>query len=133
MSTWQDHERDAWLGDTRHQMTSDQLDRFDTAAAEILDRWASGDDPEAGMVPRVWRLVCLGRLSEQLSGALQVILGDDTLTGLGADRAAAQQALDRAHARLQGAILASRQLGPSEIARQSGLSRQTVHLLLNQL
>lgn len=118
MSTWQDHERDAWLGDARDDMTDDQIAAFDAAAAEILDRWADEDDTQAGM--------------EQLSGALQVILGDDTLTNLGADRAAAQQALDRAHARLQGAILASRQLGPSEIARQSGLSRQTVHLLLNQ-
>lgn len=118
MSTWQDHERDAWLGDARDDMTDDQIAAFDAAAAEILDRWADEDDPQAGM--------------EQLSGALQVILGDDTLTNLGADRAAAQSALDRAHARLQGAILASRHLGPSEIARQSGLSRQTVHLLLNQ-
>lgn len=116
---WTTDERDAWLGPALDDMSDEQLEAFDDAARQIFDRYpASDDNPAAG--------------TEALSGALQVILGDDTLTNLGADRAAAQSALDRAHARLQGAILASRQLGPSEIARQSGLSRQTVHLLLNR-
>ena len=116
---WTTDERDAWLGPALEQMTDEQLEAFGDAARQIFDRYpATEDDPDAA--------------TEALSGALQVILGDDTLTNLGADRAAAQQTLDRAHARLQGAILASRQLGPSEIARQSGLSRQTVHMLLNR-
>ena len=110
---WTTTERDAWLGPARDTMTDDQLDRLDSLAAEIMAQWpASEDDPTAG--------------TEQLTGALMIILGDDTLAGLGAARQRAQAALDKAHAQLLGALLASRDLGPSEISRQAGLSRVTV-------
>ena len=110
---WTTSERDAWLGPALDEMTDGQLDAFDGAAREIQDRWpGSEDDPAAG--------------TEQLSGALMVILGDDTLAGLGSARQRAQAVLDEAHGRLLGAIIACRELGPSEISRQSGLSRVTV-------
>lgn len=110
---WTTTERDAWLGPARDTMTDEQLDAFDRVAAEIAERWPTdGDDPDAG--------------TDQLAGALMVICGDDTLAGLGAARQQAQAALDKAHAQLLGALLASRDLGPSEISRQSGLSRVTV-------
>lgn len=109
-STW---ERNAWLGPALDDMTPEQLDAFDDAARTILDRWPqTEDDPAAG--------------TEQLSGALMVILGDDTLPGLGQAHQRARAALDEAHGRLIGAIIASRDLGPSEIARQAGVTRVTV-------
>ena len=110
---WTTSERDAWLGPALDEMTDEQLDAFDDAAREIQDRWpGSEDDPAAG--------------TEQLSGALMVILGDDTLEGLGAAYRQAVEATSEAHGRLIGAVIVSRDLGPSEISRQSGLSRVTV-------
>lgn len=114
---WQEYERDAWLGPAREQMTDIQLAAFDEVAAEIMERWPqSEDDPAAG--------------TDQLNGALMVIMADDTLVGLAAQRQQAQAALNEAHDRVLGAVLARRELGPSEIARQSGLSRVTVTKVL---
>lgn len=114
---WTTTERDAWLGPARDTMTDEQLDRFDALAAEIMTQWPpSEDDPEAG--------------TPQLGGALMIVLGDDTLAGLGRARATAQRALDDAAGQLAGAVLASRELGPSEISRQAGLSRVTVTKIL---
>ena len=64
--------------------------------------------------------------AEELTGALQVILGDDTLDALGAARQRALVAAGEAHSQLIGAVIASRDLGPSEISRRSGLSRVSV-------
>lgn len=115
---WQEYERDAWLGPAREQMTDMQLAAFDEVAAEIMERWPqSEDDPAAGVA--------------QLNGALMVILADETLPGLARERRTAQDALDEAHGRVLGAVLASRSLGPSEISRQSGLSRVTVTKVLS--
>ena len=71
---WTTDERDAWLGPALEQMSDEQLEAFDDAARQIFDRYpATEDDPDAA--------------TEALSGALMVILGDDTLDGLGgADR-----------------------------------------------
>ena len=114
---WQEYERDAWLGPAREQMTDEQLAAFDGVAAEIMEQWPrTEDDPAAG--------------AAQLNGALMVILADETLPGLARERRAAQDALDEAHGRVLGAVLASRSLGPSEISRQSGLSRVTVTKVL---
>ena len=110
---WTTYERDAWLGPARDDMTDEQLEVFDDAARQIFDRYpASDDDPDAA--------------TEALSGALMVILGDDTLEGLGGAYRQAVEATSEAHGRLIGAVIASRDLGPSEISRQSGLSRVSV-------
>ena len=110
---WTTYERDAWLGPARDDMTDEQLEAFDDAARQIFDRYpASEDDPAAG--------------TEALSGALMVILGDATLDGLGGAYQQAVEAAGGAHGRLIGAVIASRDLGPSEISRRSGLSRVTV-------
>ena len=109
---WTTDERDAWLGPALEQMTDEQLEVFDDAARQIFDRYTTDDDGP-------------GR-AEALSGALMVILGDDTLDGLGGAYRQAVEAASEAHGRLIGAVIASRDLGPSEISRRSGLSRVTV-------
>ena len=110
---WTTDERDAWLGPVLEEMSGEQLEAFDDAARQIFDRYpVSDDDPAAG--------------TEALSGALMVILGDDTLGGLGGAYRQAVEAASEAHGRLIGAVIASRDLGPSEISRQSGLSRVSV-------
>ena len=110
---WTTDERDAWLGPALDDMTAGQLEAFDDAARRIFDRYpASEDDPDAA--------------TGALSGALMVILGDDTLDGLGGAYRQAVEAASEAHGRLIGAVIASRDLGPSEISRRSGLSRVSV-------
>lgn len=110
---WTTDERDAWLGPALEQMTNEQLEAFDDAARQIFDRYpATDDDPDAA--------------TGALSGALMIVLGDDTLDGLGGAYRQAVEAASEAHGRLIGAVIASRDLGPSEISRQSGLSRVTV-------
>ena len=110
---WTTDERDAWLGPALEQMTDEQLEAFDDAARRIFDRYpATDDDPDAA--------------TEALSGALMVILGDGTLDGLGGAYRQAVEAASEAHGRLIGAVIASRDLGPSEISRRSGLSRVSV-------
>ena len=110
---WTTDERDAWLGPALDDMTAGQLEAFDDSARQIFDRYpAADDDPDAA--------------TEALSGALMVILGDDTLDGLGGAYRLAVEAASEAHGRLIGAVIASRDLGPSEISRRSGLSRVTV-------
>ena len=110
---WQNHERDAWLGPALEEMSDEQLEAFDDATRQIFDRYpADDDDPTAR--------------TGALSGALMVILGDDTLDGLGGAYRQAVEAAGEAHGRLIGAVIASRDLGPSEISRQSGLSRVSV-------
>ena len=110
---WTTDERDVWLGPALEQMTDEQLEAFDDAARQIFDRYpATEDDPDAA--------------AEALSGALMVILGDDTLDGLGGAYRQAVEAASEAHGRLIGAVIESRDLGPSEISRQSGLSRVSV-------
>ena len=110
---WTTSERDAWLGPALDEMTDEQLEAFDDAARKIFDRYPADDDDPAAR-------------TEALSGALMVILGDDTLEGLGAAYRQAVEATSEAHGRLIGAVIACRELGPSEISRQSGLSRVSV-------
>ena len=110
---WTTDERDAWLGPALEEMSDEQLEAFDDAARAIFARHADDeDDPDAA--------------TEALSGALMVILGDDTLDGLGGAYRQAVEAASEAHGRLIGAVIASRDLGPSEISRRSGLSRVSV-------
>ena len=60
---------------------------------------------------------------------IKATLPDDVvaeLDGLGGAYRQAVEAASEAHGRLIGAVIASRDLGPSEISRRSGLSRVTV-------
>lgn len=111
---WTTDERDAWLGPALDDITAGQLEAFDDAARAIFARHADDEDDTES--------------AEELTGALQVILGDDTLDALGAARQRALVAAGEAHSQLIGAVIASRELGlgPSEIARRAGLSRMTV-------
>ena len=112
---WTADERDAWLGPALEQMSSEQLEAFDDLAAEIEDRYPPSEDDPDSAVPA-------------LSGALMILLGDDTLEGLGGAYRRAVAAAEEAHGQLIGGVLASRELGlgPSEIHRRSGLSRMSV-------
>ena len=104
----QPYELNAWLGDT--ELTAEQRTTLEDAIDHLTSRYA--DDGDA--------------VGEGMSGALMVILGDDTLDGLGGAYRQAVEAASEAHGRLIGAVIASRDLGPSEISRQSGLSRVSV-------
>ena len=108
MTHMQPYELDAWLGDT--ELTAEQRTTLEDAIDHLTSRYA--DDGDA--------------VGEGMSGALMVILGDDTLEGLGGEYRQAVAAAGEAHGRLIGAVIASRDLGPSEISRRSGLSRVTV-------
>ena len=108
MTYMQPYELDAWLGDT--ELTAEQRTTLEDAIDHLTSRYA--DDGDA--------------VGEGMSGALMVILGDDTLDGLGGAYRQAVEAASEAHGRLIGAVIASRDLGPSEISRQSGLSRVSV-------
>ena len=108
MTHMQPYELDAWLGDT--ELTAEQRTTLEDAIDHLTSRYA--DDGDA--------------VGEGMSGALMVILGDDTLDGLGGAYRQAVEAASEAHGRLIGAVIASRDLGPSEISRQSGLSRVSV-------
>ena len=108
MTYMQPYELDAWLGDT--ELTAEQRTTLEDAIDHLTSRYA--DDGDA--------------VGEGMSGALMVILGDDTLEGLGGAYRQAVEAASEAHGRLIGAVIASRDLGPSEISRQSGLSRVSV-------
>ena len=121
MTMWQEYERDAWLGQARDEMTDEQLSRFDSLAERIAERWPDDEDDMGAS------------RSERLSGALMIVLGDATLEELGAERARAKLALEEATQRLQGAIVASADLGPSEIARRAGVARDTVRQALGRM
>ena len=118
---WQDYERDAWLGPALEQMGDEQLEAFDDAARQIFDRYpVSDDDPAAG--------------AEALSGALMVILGDDTLEGVAGEWSNARAAERDAMARLTGAIVAEAVQGQPEttIAERAGVNRMTVRKALGK-
>lgn len=117
---WTTTERDAWLGDARDTMTDDQLDALDEACAQVEALYPdpdSADDAE-----------------QALAGALMVILGDDTLEGLGAERTRTAVEAAAAHARLLGGIAAARIVAEAaggravavDVAARAGVSRLTV-------
>jgi hypothetical protein len=114
----------AWLGPAADTITDDQLDRLDEVATTISARWVDPDDADTR--------------SRALSGAAQVILGDDTLEGLSAEWHAARQR-ERDHmAALTGALLASHtgaRSGPgseTDLIQRSGANRLTVRKALGK-
>lgn len=112
-----------WLGDTTP--TDDQLDALNAAADEaerIYPINPDHTDDEPG--PR----------EQILSGAAQVILGNDTLDGLAREHGQAKSAERDAMDRLRGAIIAAAHAGTpeTEIARRAGVTRMTVRATLGK-
>jgi hypothetical protein len=114
----------AWLGPVAGTATPDQMEAIAAAAESIAARYPDEDlreDREAA-----------------LSGAVQVIVGDDTLEGLGTGWQAKRAAEMTAHATLTGGIIAARVLHSEralpevEIERRTGMSRVSVRKALGK-
>lgn len=121
MTYMQPYELDAWLGDT--ELTDEQRDAFARTVEAIADRYPGREqhpDEES--------------IAEAMSGALQVLLGDDTLEGLSAAWQRARAAEREAMERLTGAIIAEAQGGAPEvqIAERAGVARMTVRRALGK-
>ena len=123
MTYMQPYELDAWLGDT--ELTDEQRDAFARTVEAIADRYPGRDH---GQHPDE------ESITEAMTGALQVLLCDDTLEGLSAawprTRAAEREAMER----LTGAIIAEAQGGAPEvqIAERAGVARMTVRRALGK-
>lgn len=123
MTYMQPYELDAWLGDT--ELTDEQRDAFARMVEAIADRYPGRDH---GQHPDE------ESITEAMTGALQVLLCDDTLEGLSAawqrTRAAERDAMER----LTGAIIAEAQGGAPEvqIAERAGVARMTVRRALGK-
>ena len=116
MTHMQPCELDAWLGDT--DLNAEQRTALEDAIDRLNARYA-GDDDAVG---------------EGVSGALMVILGDDTLEGVAAEWADKRAAERDAMARLTGAIIAAAVQGQPEttIAQRTGVNRLTVRKALGK-
>ena len=116
MTRMQPYELDAWLGDT--ELTAEQRTTLEDAIDHLTSRYA--DDGDA--------------VGEGMSGALMVIVGDDTLEGVAGEWARARAAERDAMARLTGAIIASAVQGQPEttIAERAGVNRLTVRKALGK-
>ena len=123
MTYMQPYELDAWLGDT--ELTDEQRATFARTVEAIADRYPGRDH---GQHPDE------ESITEAMTGALQVLLCDDTLEGLSAawqrTRAAERDAMER----LTGAIIAEAQGGAPEvqIAERAGVARMTVRRALGK-
>ena len=121
MTYMQPYELNAWLGDT--ELTGEQRDAFARMVEVIADR-----DPGRGQHPDE------ESITEAMAGALQVLLGDDTLEGLSAAWQRARAVEREAMERLTGAIIAEAQGGAPEvqIAERAGVARMTVRRALGK-
>ena len=118
-------ELEAWLGPALDDMTDEQVDTFAALVERIAGRYPgrdSGQHPDEEA------------MGEAMSGALMILLGDDTLAGLGGEWARARQAEREAMARLTGAIIAASGAGraETEIAAETGLTRRSVRKALGK-
>ena len=121
MTYIQPYELDAWLGDT--ELTDEQRATFARMVEAIADRYPGrehGQHPDEESI------------TEAMAGALQVLLGDDTLEGLAGAWARARAAEREAMGRLTGAIIATVQAGVPEVqvAERARVSRMTVRKAL---
>jgi len=119
----QPYELDALLGDT--ELTDEQRATFARMVEAIADRYPGrehGQHPDEESI------------TEAMTGALQILLGDDTLEGLSAAWQQARAAERAAMARLTGAIIASAVQGQPEttIAERAGVNRLTVRKALGK-
>ena len=117
MTYMQPYELDAWLGDT--ELTDEQRATFARTVEAIADRYPGRDH---GQHPDE------ESITEAMTGALQVLLGDDTLEGLSAAWQRARAAEREAMERLTGAIIAEAGRGVPEvqIAERASVARMTV-------
>ena len=123
MTYMQPYELDAWLGDT--ELTDEQRATFARTVEAIADRYPGrehGQHPDEESI------------TEAMTGALQVMLGDDTLEGVAAAWARARAAERAAMARLTGAVIASAVQGQPEttIAERASVARMTVRKALGK-
>ena len=110
----------AWLGPFADDTTVEQ--RADLAAAfAYIEARYPGDDQEQERL-------------HATSGAGMIILGDDTLEGIGGELRTAKAAERAAMETLTGAMIAAHVQGVSEmdITRAAGLSRPTVRRALSK-
>ena len=119
----QPYELDAWLGDT--ELTRDQREDFERSIDMIAARYPGrdhGQHPDEEM------------MGEAMSGAIRVLLGDDTLEGLSAAWSRARAAEREAMERLTGAIIAEAGRGVPEvqIAERASVARMTVRKALGK-
>ena len=123
MTYMQPYELDALLGDT--ELTDEQRDAFARMVEAIADRYPGRDH---GQHPDE------GSITEAMAGALQVLLGDDTLEGLSAAWQRARAAEREAMGRLTGAIIAAVQAGVPEVqvAERARVTRMTVRKALGK-
>lgn len=123
MTYMQPYELDAWLGDT--ELTDEQRATFARTVEAIADRYPGrehGQHPDEESI------------AEAMTGALQVLLGDDTLEGLSAAWQRARAAEREAMGRLTGAIIATVQAGVPEVqvAERARVTRMTVRKALGK-
>ena len=123
MTYMQPYELDAWLGDT--ELTDEQRDAFARMVEAIADRYPGreyGQHPDEESI------------TEAMTGALQILLGDDTLEGLSVAWQRARAVEREAMERLTGAIIAEAQGGAPEvqIAERAGVARMTVRRALGK-
>ena len=116
----------AWLGPALDDMTDDQVEQFTEMVAAIDQRYPITDPDDAPFV--------IETRTYAMSGALALLLGDDTLTSTHQQWERAKQAEREAMATLTGAIIASAHQGSSELdmANRTGLSRGTVRKALGK-
>lgn len=127
------HETEAWLGHALDEMTTEQVDAFEALVEKVAGRYPIryfldddprfSDDPEHEEARQyAW------------SGALQVLIGDDTLEGLAEEWRQAKRAEREKMAYLTGAIIATADGGVSEtaIAARAGLTRVSVRKALGK-
>ena len=119
----QPYELDAWLGDT--ELTDEQRATFARTVEAIADRYPGRDH---GQHPDE------ESITEAMTSALQVLLGDDTLEGLSAAWQRARAAEREAMERLTGAIIATVQAGVPEVqvAERASVARMTVRKALGK-
>lgn len=119
MSIQQPFSPDDYLGPFADTATDEQKTALTRAAGLVATRYA---DPDLA-----------DERDQALSGAAQIILGDDSLEGLAAAYARARQAEREAMAQLTGAIIAaSDHMSEVAIHKITGINRMTVRKALGK-
>lgn len=111
----------AWLGEAAADVTPDQVDALVDAALAVAARYPDEDDEQQ-------------EREDALSGAAQVILGDDTLRGIADEWRAAAARAESARCVMVGAITARSLAGVSDlaVADEAGVTRVTVAVALGK-
>lgn len=106
-----------WLGPAAGQATDEQVEQLVEAANTINARWPDPDDSDTR--------------EQVLSGAAQIVLGDDTLEGL-AEAWHRARRIERDHmAALTGALIVTPG-SERELCERTGVARMTVRKALGK-